>query len=110
LLASKLGKKASTNLGAIQVSRCLWVWRVAMRHATGATERTAHDEVEHLIALHDGDAREAIRTLLKDCRELRRQLAVTAPAGDMALRGNSGATTHRFGMPDAACAGRGSSR
>jgi len=81
-----------------------------MRHATGATERSAHDEVEHLIAWHDGDAREAIRTLLTDCRALRRQLAVTAPAGDAALRGSGSATSHRFGMPDAACAARGSSR
>lgn len=52
-----------------------------MRHATGPTELPAHDEVAHLIAWHDGDAREAIKTLLKDCRELRRQLGRTAPAG-----------------------------
>lgn len=81
-----------------------------MRHATRATERTAHDEVEHLIAWHDGDAREAIRTLLKDCRELRRQLAVTAPAGDPALRGSGSAPSHLFTIPDAACARRGSPR
>lgn len=43
-------------------------------------EATEHDEVEHLIAWHDGDTRRAILTLLEDCRHLRLQLALATVA------------------------------
>ena len=47
-----------------------------MTQAVHATPLCDHDEVEHAIAWHDGDARAAIRTLLDDCRHLRKQLAL----------------------------------
>ena len=34
-------------------------------------------DIEAVLAWHDGDARAAIETLLKDCRHLRKQLALT---------------------------------
>jgi hypothetical protein len=34
-------------------------------------------DVEAVLAWHDGDARAAIETLLKDCRYLRQQLVLT---------------------------------
>ena len=38
------------------------------------------DPVEHVIAWHDGDEREAIKTLLDDIKHLRHQLALAAAA------------------------------
>lgn len=37
-------------------------------------------EVEVVLAWHEGDARQAIRTLLDDCRHLKLQLALTEGA------------------------------
>lgn len=37
-------------------------------------------EVEAVLAWHEGDARQAIRTLLDDCRHLKLQLALTEGA------------------------------
>ncbi len=34
------------------------------------------DEVAMAISFHDGDVRAAVRTLLKDCKHLREQLAL----------------------------------
>lgn len=38
------------------------------------------DPVDHIIAWHDGDPREAIRTLLGDVQHLRMQLALSTAA------------------------------
>jgi len=47
---------------------------------TKPIESQVHDEAAHLIAWHDGDAKAAIRTLLKDCRHLHEQLRLATNA------------------------------
>lgn len=54
---------------------------MAMAASTNRIDgETAHDEVKHLAAWHDGDLRAAIRTLLEDRRHLRAQLALATSA------------------------------
>jgi hypothetical protein len=43
-------------------------------------ERPEADPIEHVIAWHDGDEREAIKTLLDDIQHLRLQLALATAA------------------------------
>lgn len=64
--------------------------------------QSEHDEVEHLIAWHDGDLRAAIHTLLEDRRHLRNELALATAAISVGLYPRLAATTgaRRRGCPD----------
>lgn len=52
----------------------------SMKSSHAPVEPDVDDDVEMVLAWHQGDARAAIATLLQDCGHLRKQLQVTETA------------------------------
>ncbi|WP_245339514.1 hypothetical protein [Rhizobium sp. CIAT894] len=58
-------------------------------------EETLREEVDAVVAFHDGNVRAAITTLLLDCRHLRLQLALTEEMTGRSPAAGSRATYRR---------------
>ncbi len=48
-----------------------------MTTAPAPTQAEVGDDIDAVLSFHDGDARAALATLLRDCAHLRQQLSVT---------------------------------
>lgn len=66
--------------------------------ATAAVPKEEIGELDAVLAYHDGNARAAIETLLKDCQDLRLQLALAEGAMS---RGMTRGWSPRFERDDA---------